>query len=133
MGVPWTRVEGSPVVIGTEACDEDLKDFRGWNYRGCQTKTVNGARCQAWNKQTPHTHSVSLDKILGEEAKSWGYCRNPDNTDKEKGLWCYTTDSNTRSDYCEPKFSNTRVGIRCVAPVLHNGFQHAVGLFIIIF
>jgi len=69
------------------------------NYRGCQDTTRNGYTCQAWTEQTPHTHSMShyIGTLgLGDHS----YCRDP--TNGNTGIWCYTTSSSKRWDYCDP-------------------------------
>ena len=81
----------------TIACNEGLSG-KGQDYRGCQTTTKNGKTCQAWSSDSPHSHSNHpADKPnAGLESN---YCRNPDGSET---IWCYTTDIQTRWDYCDP-------------------------------
>lgn len=43
---PW-------LYAGKTSCNEQLKGRKGAGYRGCQTHTRSGKRCQAWSSQTP--------------------------------------------------------------------------------
>jgi len=52
----------------------------------------------AWDQQSPHKHNNTPQKKPNSGLVS-NYCRNPDN---EKTIWCYTTDSKKRWEYCEP-------------------------------
>ena len=81
-------------------CDETMYGARGAGYRGCQSVTRSGLTCQSWAAQTPHQHLLA-DESAGESAEAAkNHCRNPDGGDS---IWCYTTDPNTRFDYCDPR------------------------------
>ena len=81
-------------------CNETVSGvYKSW-YRGCQNYTISGKACQMWNVQSPHSHSVSPDNYPDAGLGNHNYCRNPTNHDG--GLWCYTTDQNTRSEECLP-------------------------------
>jgi len=79
-----------------EPCNEELTGSNGAGYRGCQSVTPSGKTCQAWSMQSPqeHTWTPADHTDLGLEAN---YCRNPDN---DATIWCYTTDKDTRWEYC---------------------------------
>jgi hypothetical protein len=83
-----------------EECDETLKGKKDMGYRGCQDKTVSGRTCQAWSKQSPHTHPNKPSKKKGYGLAGNNYCRNPDG---KKTIWCYTTDAKKRFELCKPK------------------------------
>ncbi|KAI5615090.1 plasminogen precursor [Silurus asotus] len=68
----------------------------GSSYRGNIAVTVSGKTCQSWSSQLPHKHSRTPDNYPCKDLDN-NYCRNPDN---ERGPWCYTTDSETRWEYC---------------------------------
>ena len=75
---------------------------QGTVYNGTISTTVSGKECQEWAKTTPHSH---------EHSKSLpaNYCRSPD-SGSGFGVWCYTTDINTRWDYCDvPKCSERKL------------------------
>ena len=81
-------------------CNETVSGvYKSW-YRGCQNYTISGKACQMWNVQSPHSHSVSPDNYPDAGLGNHNYCRNPSNHDG--GLWCYTTDQNTRWEECLP-------------------------------
>ncbi|KAL2081958.1 hypothetical protein ACEWY4_021776 [Coilia grayii] len=69
----------------------------GINYRGTVSVTVSGKACQMWSAQFPHKHSRTPENYpcKGLEVN---YCRNPDS---ERSPWCYTSDSETRWEYCK--------------------------------
>jgi hypothetical protein len=69
------------------------------NYMGTINKTVRGLTCQAWTIQTPQLHKMNKDSLFpdGTVADALNYCRVID----EKAPWCYTTEKNTRWDYCD--------------------------------
>ena len=69
----------------------------GSDYIGTTSKTVSGLTCQMWNQQSPHRHKYNLF--------SHNYCRNP--SGGSGGAWCYTTDKNTRWEYCSQIKGNT--------------------------
>jgi len=79
-------------------CPEELKGHKDSGYRGCQSVTRSGNNCQYWSSQSPHSH----DRTPGNFPNSGldnNYCRNPDGADT---IWCYTTQDNTRWEYCDP-------------------------------
>ncbi|XP_035690039.1 plasminogen-like [Branchiostoma floridae] len=67
----------------------------GSDYRGNVSVTVSGKTCQRWDVEYPHTRLYWPEKFpqLVEN-----YCRNPDGD--EGTIWCYTTDPDTRWEYC---------------------------------
>ncbi|XP_031169705.1 plasminogen [Sander lucioperca] len=66
-------------------------------YRGTIAVTESGKTCQSWSSQTPHKHNRSPENYPCKGLDS-NYCRNPDN---ERMPWCYTTDPETRWEYCK--------------------------------
>ncbi|KAF1376903.1 hypothetical protein PFLUV_G00216310 [Perca fluviatilis] len=66
-------------------------------YRGTIAVTESGKTCQSWSSQTPQKHNRSPDNYPCKGLDS-NYCRNPDN---ERMPWCYTTDPETRWEYCK--------------------------------
>nr|XP_055041438.1 apolipoprotein(a)-like isoform X2 [Misgurnus anguillicaudatus] len=68
----------------------------GRSYRGRISLTESGKTCQKWTSQTPHNHDRTPENYLCKGLEE-NYCRNPDN---EKAPWCYTTDPETRWEYC---------------------------------
>ena len=107
----WKEHEGDDYGFGNTAM-EDFEEIKledcneafseadaGKTYRGCQTHTKTGKTCQAWSVQVPHQHDRFTENFPGAGLKTHNYCRNPDG---EAGIWCYTTDTATRWEYCSP-------------------------------
>ena len=55
------------------------------------SKTTSGRTCQNWSTDSPHDHP-------NNNVGNHNSCRNPDSS---KTVWCYTTDSSKRWEYCE--------------------------------
>eukprot|EP01062_Namystynia_karyoxenos_P058336 TRINITY_DN49899_c0_g1_i1.p1 TRINITY_DN49899_c0_g1~~TRINITY_DN49899_c0_g1_i1.p1 ORF type:complete len:714 (+),score=211.03 TRINITY_DN49899_c0_g1_i1:87-2144(+) len=94
--------------------DEFPATYKSKDYRGCQNKTVSGKTCQKWSAHSPHEHP--LDNTPESKGNlgigDHNYCRNPDD---EGTIWCYTTDPETRWEYCQPL---VRCGaVECGVPV----------------
>ncbi|KAF4071076.1 hypothetical protein AMELA_G00280820 [Ameiurus melas] len=68
----------------------------GNSYRGNIAVTISGKTCQAWSSQIPQKHSRTPENYPCKGLDN-NYCRNPDN---ERSPWCYTTDPETRWEYC---------------------------------
>jgi hypothetical protein len=83
-------------------CNEELVGSRGSEYRGCQSVTRSGKSCQAWSSQDPHEHTRTPENYP-DFGLDFNLCRNPD-IDTEPGytIWCYTTESDSRWEYCDP-------------------------------
>jgi len=60
--------------------------------------TKTGLECQAWSSQSPHKHDRKPSDPRFKGLGDHNYCRNPDG---ESTIWCYTTDSGKRWEYCE--------------------------------
>lgn len=77
-------------------------DTYGENYNGTMVTTQSGTLCQRWDMNTPHKVSYKYTKAeeFPEEqlAEAGNYCRNPA-VDGDLP-WCYTTDPDTRWEYC---------------------------------
>ena len=90
-----------PVGAKKKPCVESMTG-EGFDYRGCQTKTVSGRTCQSWLTNTPHD-TATVEDYLDPVAAFDGFCRN---TKKPlapgKTIWCYTTDPDKRFEYCKP-------------------------------
>lgn len=90
--------------------EENAKNPIHGFYQGKQNVTLGGKTCQYWDKDDPHVpngtvKSKRLDtndpaKLRDENGNFHNYCRNPDND--AGGIWCYTTDSAKRWEYCSP-------------------------------
>jgi hypothetical protein len=73
-------------VVETAVCRSEDKD-----YEGNVGVTSCGQTCQNWALDSPHDHNYN---DVGDHS----FCRNPDG---EAASWCYTTDPNTRWDWCD--------------------------------
>jgi len=78
-----------------ECCEKD--DPKCIKYKGTQSSTSSGKKCQAWNQQSPHVHQQKKSSFDAGDFET-NYCRNPD--DKRGGAWCFTMDKYTRWEYC---------------------------------
>ncbi|XP_063299407.1 plasminogen [Pelobates fuscus] len=76
---------------------EQCLSGKGESYRGNIAVTVSGKTCQSWSSQAPHKHSRTPENYPCKNLER-NYCRNPDG---ETLPWCYTTDSDSRWEYCE--------------------------------
>ena len=72
------------------------------DYRGKMNKTNTGKTCQKWTSQYPHSHNRTNQNYpnsgVGHSGDDHNFCRNPDGS--PDGAWCYTTDPNSRWEYC---------------------------------
>jgi len=108
-GIPVKKIKwesGANWTLG--ACDETLHGHEGVGYHGCQNKTKSGWTCQQWTSQSPHTHDRWRTQFYGKNLGHHNFCRNPDG---EPTIWCYTTDSNKRWEWCNPVQSTPIVNI----------------------
>jgi len=66
--------------------------------------TVSGRTCQTWALDSPHVKMTAASQDArypdGSVAAARNYCRNPDPWYSD-GVWCYTTDPNTRWEPCD--------------------------------
>ena len=69
---------------------------QGIHYNGTVSITMSGKTCQAWDSDTPHFHP--LTSLYRPYLEGHNYCRNPEGRGSQP--WCYTTDPNTRWEYC---------------------------------
>ncbi|XP_070534535.1 uncharacterized protein [Ptychodera flava] len=67
----------------------------GHDYLGSVSTTETGLECQYWSEQSPHAHTSHKPY---PSLKGHNYCRNPDGSGDKP--WCYTTDPDTRWEYC---------------------------------
>lgn len=106
-GIPQCSVANTAPdeKITSETCYKD----DGADYRGSQSKTVSGKTCQGWLSDQWKTHTPAQrvqDAIPKNPKPNHNYCRNYDGDNKP---WCYTTDRNTKWDYCDlPKCSSPK-------------------------
>ncbi|KAI8520672.1 Fibrocystin-L [Branchiostoma belcheri] len=77
---------------------ESCQIGKGQAYRGTTVSVTNtGKTCQRWDSQSPHSHNKKPDRYPSSGLED-NYCRNPDG---EPGVWCYTTDPETRWELCD--------------------------------
>ncbi|NP_001098315.1 plasminogen isoform X1 [Oryzias latipes] len=89
----------------------------GQAYRGTVGVTVTGKACQMWSDQTPHKHSRTPENYPCKGLDN-NYCRNPDH---EKMPWCYTTDPETRWEFCRvPRCGDSPDPDEAVSPPEEN-------------
>ncbi|VDI42859.1 Hypothetical predicted protein [Mytilus galloprovincialis] len=97
---PWCFTT-DPDVLWEECsiplCDDITTKPECVNYTGTVSTTDTGRTCQYWSRRYPHVHDFTT-----KLANQHNYCRNPDN--EPLGPWCYTTDSETRWEYCTVPF-----------------------------
>lgn len=100
--------EPSPIVrpVCTDMCKLIIEKSNGLagecfigdsrDYKGTKATTASGRTCQAWTSQTPHNHSWTP----GYGLPTNNQCRDPTRGGRP---WCYTTDPDTRWEYCYQK------------------------------
>lgn len=101
--------------------EEIFKEKNGSDYRGFQNKTVTGKKCQKWTSRSPHKHVYNPDKYPNRGLGDHNYCRNPDNAND---IWCYTTDSKKRWEWCDPKKKNSQEIFKEDNGSDYRGFQN---------
>ncbi|XP_006824569.2 plasminogen-like [Saccoglossus kowalevskii] len=97
---PDIRRQQCSIGNSMESCGngECFVETDGSDYRGLIQKTVHGKLCQKWTAQYPHSHNTIDVNFPNSGLGDHNYCRNPD---REIGVWCYTTDVNTRKELCD--------------------------------
>lgn len=120
-------VTGCDESMGSDVTNGKVVPEKAEKYRGCQYRTMTGRTCQKWSAQTPQKHGMNLtanpelnDRLAPQAGVEDSLCRNPDGSGN---LWCYTTDKDTRWEYCVPKaypddFSITLSGTSSSVPTV---------------
>ncbi|XP_078412860.1 plasminogen [Cetorhinus maximus] len=98
-----------PAIEGETECYTG----KGQRYRGTVSTTISGTVCQRWDAQIPHLHTRTPDNYPCKGLED-NHCRNPDN---EKEPWCYTTDPDTRWEYCQVR----KCGLAPPVPTTKDG------------
>ena len=70
-----------------------IASLKGTDYTGNVNTTVGGLTCQRWDSDSPTKHSYH------DYDDHENYCRNI--RGDENNIWCYTTDPDTRWDFCK--------------------------------
>lgn len=81
------------------SCDEHVRGKGESGYRGCQTRTRSGLKCQRWDSQKPHAHAHVPEKYPNHDLAG-NFCRNPNG---RSHIWCYTTDEKKHWEYCDQR------------------------------
>ncbi len=93
----------------------------GHEYGGKISRTRSGRTCQRWDTTVPHLHDYSQsacqfpDDTVSDAAN---YCRNPD-SDEHGGPWCFTTDPDTRWEYCDIPMCGRLIDEKVISKDLH--------------
>ncbi|XP_030828626.1 plasminogen-like [Strongylocentrotus purpuratus] len=85
------------ILVLVSSIPDCTDDPNGTIYRGELAQTFSGKTCQSWNSQTPQGHSRTPANYPNAGLGDHNYCRNPDGAFT---AWCYTTDPDTRWEYC---------------------------------
>lgn len=74
----------------------------GGNYVGYLNVTRSGKKCQRWDSDKPHHNNYKFWRLFPDQSltAAGNKCRSPD-VNYNKGVWCYTTDSNTVWEQCD--------------------------------
>ena len=91
-------VKRTQLFVDTCISNEWYRGIMCSGYRGIINYSNSGTLCQKWTDQEPHTHNRTSEIYHNYGLGDHNYCRNPDNA--SGGAWCYTTDPNTRWEYC---------------------------------
>ena len=70
----------------------------GHGYQGGISVTASGLPCQQWSVQGPQKHIITPNTYAEDLKDSSVFCRNPGGLGERP--WCYTTDLQTRWEYC---------------------------------
>jgi integrin beta 3 len=112
----------------SRACTtEALAGDKDAGYRGCQTHTSSGKECQKWNVHSPHSHrNITPNNTRNKGLGDHNYCRNPD---AEDTIWCYTTDPDTRWEYCSPLKQLPACFVNVQHPIHPNDYKFVTQRF----
>jgi len=120
-----TTSPSTSTVTVTESI-EDIINKDCWSeskgYEGTVSETFSGKTCQRWDKNYPQNNL----KFRPPDS-SHNFCRMPDKD--AKGPWCYTTDRNTRYEFCDvPKCGAAPPKSQCGVPDQFNGLRKGTAL-----
>ena len=111
-------------------CNETIYGERDAGYRGCQSQSVSGNRCQMWDSRSPRDHPFAdVDDFAAYGLGSHNFCRNPvlpDGTGGEATIWCYTHEDSPRGlrwERCAP-VSETTESRLLVGTLLQDGVYY---------
>jgi len=93
------------------SCDENLHSSDGLEYRGCQSRTVDGKLCAFWSETY-----YNAEDFPGLGLGAHNYCRNPDG---EASIWCYTNPDAGDWGLCNPIGSGEAEQGNIVQNLLH--------------
>jgi len=99
-GTRWDWCDVPTCVDDGISCWDRYDRSRGGSgYQGQQSKTRGGYTCQKWSSQSPNSHGYTPESYAAKGVGFHNYCRNP--AEKYKDVWCYTTSSSKRWDWCD--------------------------------
>ncbi|XP_072046805.1 plasminogen-like [Amphiura filiformis] len=120
----WNKAELDQYLNRREYCaSECYYDVIGRDYLGTVHQTKDGVKCQSWAALYPHNHNKTPEKYPYDGLGEHNYCRNPD--EEPNGPWCYTTDPETRWEYC-PVSNCSKHASDCYYDVIGRDYRGTV-------